>query len=131
LIIAGCSYGQCRLFLCEAKSSIDQAMRGRPEAMTGEKYWSSKFRELEILPNEARSGPGALSPDVRSSSVVLVKRERYEQRSNYSDQPALSFRMVFVIPSTKDASNPENECVICRTGPFTILLPLEDQKRKR
>ena len=42
-----------------------------------------------------------------------------------------TFRMVFVIPSTKDASNPENECVICRTGPFTILLPLEDQKRKR
>ena len=46
-------------------------MRGGPEAMTGEKYWfssrSSQFRELEILPNEARSGPGALSPNVRSS----------------------------------------------------------------
>jgi hypothetical protein len=30
---------------------------------------------------------GVSSPNVRSPSVVLVKRERYEQRSNHSDQP--------------------------------------------
>jgi hypothetical protein len=65
---------------------------------------------------------------------------RYDFRFSIGAEPighsvTLSTRFIFSHgfrdPVYQGRLNPENECVICRTGPFTILLPLEDQKRKR